>query len=627
MARTRAPEAVISSGLQASRRKGGSGALSCPSRPARGPCAGPVPAVPSAMSDRTREEPTEPQVPGRAHASRGDAGGRPRASPPPRRSRRGHSRQLARSRPRGSTASRAWNWLSRLERRFGAAIPEAVMTNAETARELLPALLAGGRRARAAPSVRSREAGMGTVDAIPAGAATLLEAVDFHAQHHGDRVHVELCESDGEPLRITFATLVERAERIAAGLVNRGLEPGQAAALMLPTGADYLATFLGVQMAGAIPVPIYPPARPSQLEDHVSRHAGILANATARALVTFGPAIGVSRLLTRSGPGPGLGGRRRRARRGRQAPGPPGSRRILDRVPPVHLREHRQPQGRGAQSRRRACIASSHGRRARRHAARRLRELAAPLSRHGVDRGMDGEPVLRLSARAHVTARLSCPSGALARSESTGTGARCPVGPTSPTSCACGASSPTTSKDSICRAGGLRSTGPSRSIRTPWSGLRRSSPPAGSPRTQWLPSTGLRRRPLESHSRRSDVVLGSRQSTPRPSRAAPGRCRCPAGRPRMSPASSPAGLRSPASRSGSSTSAAPSCESVRKARSSSAALRRPPAITAIRPPAAHCSTTTGFDRGTAATLPAASSMSPDGTRDLIVRARTQCLSL
>ena len=193
--------------------------------------------------------------------------------------------------------------LSRLERRFGAAIPEAVMANAETARELLPALLAGDRRARAAPSVRSREAGMGTMDAIPAGAATLLEAVDFHAQRHGDRVHVELYESDGDPLRITFADLVERAERIAAGLVHRGLEPGQAAALMLPTGADYLATFLGVQMAGAIPVPIYPPARPSQLEDHVSRHAGILANATVRALVTFGPAIGVSRLLTARVPG------------------------------------------------------------------------------------------------------------------------------------------------------------------------------------------------------------------------------------------------------------------------------------------------------------------------------------
>ena len=188
--------------------------------------------------------------------------------------------------------------LSRLERRFGAAIPETVMATAETARELLPALLAGARRTRGAVSLRNREARLDEVEAIPAGASTLLEAVDFHVRHHGNRVHVELCTSNGESTPVTFADLAERAERVAAGLVARGLEPGQAAALMLPTGIDYLATFLGVQMAGAIPVPIYPPARPSQLEDHVARHAGILANAAVRMLVTFGPALGVSRLLT-----------------------------------------------------------------------------------------------------------------------------------------------------------------------------------------------------------------------------------------------------------------------------------------------------------------------------------------
>ena len=237
--------------------------------------------------------------------------------------------------------------LSRLERRFGVTIPEAVMANAETARELLPALRAGERRRRTAGTARTDGAvhGAGAVpgpaggsgparhsetihrsaaarlstaepeavetpeaaDAVPTGASTLLEAVDFHAHRHGDRVHVELYGStdapEGEPARITFAALVERAEHLAAGLADRGLAPGQSAALMLPTGLDYLATFLAVQMAGAIPVPIYPPARPSQLEDHVRRHAGILANARARTLVTFGPALGVSRLLTAQVPG------------------------------------------------------------------------------------------------------------------------------------------------------------------------------------------------------------------------------------------------------------------------------------------------------------------------------------
>ena len=199
--------------------------------------------------------------------------------------------------------------LARIERTFGVAIPEAVMANAETARELLPALTAGMRRERAAVSIGRRESALGAAarapDAIPFAASTLLEAVDFHAREHGERTHVELYDSEGRPERITFAALVERAEHFASGLANRGLEPGQAVALMLPTGFDYLAAFLAVQIAGAIPVPIYPPARLSQLEDHVRRHAGILANATARTLVTFAPALGVSRLLTAQVPGLG----------------------------------------------------------------------------------------------------------------------------------------------------------------------------------------------------------------------------------------------------------------------------------------------------------------------------------
>ena len=66
---------------------------------------------------------------------------------------------------------------------------------------------------------------------------------------------------------------------------------------MLPTSADYFSSYLGILMAGAIPVPIYPPARASQLEDHVLRHAGILDNAQAVLLVTVPEAMGVARLL------------------------------------------------------------------------------------------------------------------------------------------------------------------------------------------------------------------------------------------------------------------------------------------------------------------------------------------
>jgi 1-acyl-sn-glycerol-3-phosphate acyltransferase len=52
-----------------------------------------------------------------------------------------------------------------------------------------------------------------------------------------------------------------------------------------------------VVLAGAVPVPVYPPARPSQLADHLRRTAGILANARAALLVTVPEAVTLGHLL------------------------------------------------------------------------------------------------------------------------------------------------------------------------------------------------------------------------------------------------------------------------------------------------------------------------------------------
>ena len=92
---------------------------------------------------------------------------------------------------------------------------------------------------------------------------------------------------DTEPEHeMTYADLASVASGIAAGLLARDLMPGDAVGLMLPTGLDYFATFVGILMAGGVPVPVYPPARPSQLEDHLRRQVGILDNARATLLVT-----------------------------------------------------------------------------------------------------------------------------------------------------------------------------------------------------------------------------------------------------------------------------------------------------------------------------------------------------
>jgi 1-acyl-sn-glycerol-3-phosphate acyltransferase len=54
---------------------------------------------------------------------------------------------------------------------------------------------------------------------------------------------------------------------------------------MLPTSRAFFEAFFGVLYAGGVPVPIYPPFRPAQLEDHMRRQATILNNAQARFLL------------------------------------------------------------------------------------------------------------------------------------------------------------------------------------------------------------------------------------------------------------------------------------------------------------------------------------------------------
>ncbi|HEV3077155.1 MAG TPA: AMP-binding protein, partial [Thermoanaerobaculia bacterium] len=76
-----------------------------------------------------------------------------------------------------------------------------------------------------------------------------------------------------------------------------GVVRGQAVGLMLPSGHDYFVAFCGVLLAGAVPVPLYPPARRSQIEDHLRRQAGILTTSQAVALVTFPEVMTVARLL------------------------------------------------------------------------------------------------------------------------------------------------------------------------------------------------------------------------------------------------------------------------------------------------------------------------------------------
>ena len=205
--------------------------------------------------------------------------------------------------------------LLRIERAFAIDLPGDTLQSAETVADLLGAVQRGapahepaGTRAAPPPALPAiaparpalgGDAGTGTA---PQAATTLLEALDWHVQAHPDQTQVVVLEDDAEQ-RLSYRQLADSAAAVAAGLQRAGVAPRQTVAIMLPTSVEYFSTYLGILRAGAIPVPIYPPARASQLEDHVLRHAGILANAAAVMLVTVGEAMVVARLLQARVPG------------------------------------------------------------------------------------------------------------------------------------------------------------------------------------------------------------------------------------------------------------------------------------------------------------------------------------
>ncbi|MGB7815127.1 MAG: AMP-binding protein [Methylotenera sp.] len=175
--------------------------------------------------------------------------------------------------------------LARIERELGIRLAEAAFAEAETPRDLLRQMGCEVFTETLAPAETSTvlEAG---VEHSPETIATLIEMLDWHVAQHGDRVHITLYIEDEHTQDITYRMLQADAQALAAGLLAQGLSVGDRVAIMLPTGREFFAAFYGVLYAGYVPVPLYPPARPSQLEDHMRRIAGIVANAEAAMLIT-----------------------------------------------------------------------------------------------------------------------------------------------------------------------------------------------------------------------------------------------------------------------------------------------------------------------------------------------------
>ncbi len=212
--------------------------------------------------------------------------------------------------------------LLRLERALSLQLPEHLLSRAEAVGDLVLAARAAesqaGASASASPgtdcidtrllrqtqSPGPRPGGVDAWSREGGWPATLDEALFHFARRDPERVHIQLRLETGEMRPITYAGLLSESSAVAAALRQRaGLQSGDRIALMLPTSPDFFPAFFGAVLAGAVPVPLYPPWRPDRIEEYARRQARIIADSGARVLVTFREVGRLARLLGSQVPG------------------------------------------------------------------------------------------------------------------------------------------------------------------------------------------------------------------------------------------------------------------------------------------------------------------------------------
>ena len=193
--------------------------------------------------------------------------------------------------------------ISRVEKKFKLALPEQIIAEAESARDLLRAIQGAAMPRAALDEADIQAVELADVKATPDDSVTLIDVLNWHVNSHPDRPHIRMYTDEGDGEIISYQQLKDRATRVAGGLQQRGLQPAEPVVLMLPSCPDYFYSFIGILLAGGIPVPIYPPARPSQLEDHMHRHVRIIDNCNARTFITVPEAKAVAHLLKSQVPG------------------------------------------------------------------------------------------------------------------------------------------------------------------------------------------------------------------------------------------------------------------------------------------------------------------------------------
>ncbi|MFT3912817.1 MAG: AMP-binding protein [Anaeromyxobacteraceae bacterium] len=147
--------------------------------------------------------------------------------------------------------------------------------------------------------------------------ATLVHALRAAAPHASG---VTFVGRDERETFLPWGEVLARAEGVAGGLAARGVAPGDRVAIVLRTEPAFLDAFFGAWLAGAVPVPLYPPVRLGRLDEYTTSTARMLHVSGARLAVSSGalrrvlgeaiaraaPALGDADVADLAGPAPAI---------------------------------------------------------------------------------------------------------------------------------------------------------------------------------------------------------------------------------------------------------------------------------------------------------------------------------
>jgi acyl-CoA synthetase (AMP-forming)/AMP-acid ligase II len=99
-----------------------------------------------------------------------------------------------------------------------------------------------------------------------------------------------------------WSEIRSRAQAVAGSLAASGVGQGDRVVLVYPTGIEFFDAFFGALLAGAVPVPLYPPVRLGRLDEYHQRTAAMVGGVAARVVLAerrvrrlLGPAVEMAR--------------------------------------------------------------------------------------------------------------------------------------------------------------------------------------------------------------------------------------------------------------------------------------------------------------------------------------------